>query len=678
MTAGSRSGDEVPAQAGTGDRPEKTTAAPDTATPHPPGSGAPVNGEDHPEAVTAPTNVSAASVVRVDNAQRPAGEVDIVPAVPTVSAEETPFADGVRRDDAVPGKLTGAPGRRSAGGTPEGDRDRGGEHEAASQETAGDGAAGHGAESHGTGTHGTGTHGSGNRAGGAREFVGTFETSSTSEFPEHSGECRPVRPGTGREPGLPDAATDARAVSGTAANLPVAARHPAQAGGNHAGQSPAGNPPAAAAPAFPTDAGARHGGPPQAPLSAPTPFSRAWWAAKRRRCYEILDRDSAHDRTAERVNIALIALIVLNVLVAMLETVPSLLLRDMPFFRAFEALSLVVFGVEYALRLWSAPENPRYRGMPALRARLRYMVTPAAIIDLVAWLPFIISMLFRVELRTLAIFRLLRFVKLARYSPGMQSLFEVLHSERQSLMACFWLLAGSVLIAASAMYVAEGSAQPEHFGSIPAAMWWAMTTVTTVGYGDTFPITAGGKVIASLTMITGIIMLALPVGIIATAFVDVIKRRDFVITWGMVARVPLFADLDAVGIGEIHKALSAHTAQPGEVIVRRGETARSMYFIASGEVLLEFPNETVVLTEGQFFGEMALVRSSKRAATARARTRSMLLMLDAADLSEVVHRHPEIGVRIAAMAKDVEGPHAMARRSDIANGELDEAEDGDG
>lgn len=429
---------------------------------------------------------------------------------------------------------------------------------------------------------------------------------------------------------------------------------------------PAGRHAATGGPA-PKHPSARHEGAP-----GPAPGSAGWWAAKRRRCYEILERDAAHDRIAERVNIALIVLIVLNVVVAVLETVPSLLLRDMPFFRSFEILSLALFALEYALRLWSAPENPRYRGVAAGRARLRHMVTPAAIIDLVAWLPFLISMLFQVELRTLAIFRLLRFVKLARYSPGMQSLFEVLHRERQSLMACFWLLAASVLIAASAMYVAEGTVQPQHFGSIPAAMWWAMTTVTTVGYGDTYPLTPAGKVIASLTMITGIIMIALPVGIIATAFVDVIKRRDFVITWGMVARVPLFADLDAVGIGEIHKALSAHVAQPGEVIVRRGETARSMYFIASGEVLLEFPHESVVLTEGQFFGEMALVRSAKRAATARARTRSMLLMLDAADLSEIIHRHPEIGARIAAMARDVAGPHPVARRSDIASGEISE------
>lgn len=394
------------------------------------------------------------------------------------------------------------------------------------------------------------------------------------------------------------------------------------------------------------------------------------WRRRRRRLYEILERDSAHDRLAERVNLALIVLIVLNVIAAVMETVPSLYLRDYTAFLAFEHLSLAVFAIEYVLRLWVSSENPRYRGLSATQARLRYARTPVAIIDLIAWFPFVISALFGVNLVTLALLRLLRFIKLVRYSPGMQSLLEVLHRERQSLVACFWLLVAAVLLSASAMYVAEGHIQPEHLGSIPAAMWWAMATVTTVGYGDVYPVTVAGRIVAGVTMVTGIVMIALPVGIIATSFVDVIKRRDFIITWGMVARVPLFADLDAAGIGEIHKMLSAHTAPAGEVIARRGEVARSMYFIASGEVELEFPDGTHVLGEGQFFGEMALIHSSRRAATARARTRCMLLMLAAEDLAEVIRHHPAIGARIRAMAKDEEGPRAVRRSADIADDEL--------
>lgn len=401
-------------------------------------------------------------------------------------------------------------------------------------------------------------------------------------------------------------------------------------------------------------------------------FSSSWRRVARRRIYGVLEGSGADDRLGSTINGALIVLVLTNVIAAVLETVPSLMLRDVVLLRAFEAFSLAVFAVEYMIRLWIAPEDPRYRGLPHRTARWRYIWTPFAIIDLVAWLPFLLSAVFGVHLVTLAILRLLRFAKLARYSPGMQSLFEVLRSERQSLLACLWLLAGAVLISASAMYVAEGSVQPDHLGSIPQAMWWAMATVTTVGYGDVFPVTVAGRLIASLTMMCGIIMIALPVGIIATAFVEVIKRRDFVITWGMVARVPLFADLDAAAIGEIHRVLSAHTARPGEIIVRRGDDARSMYFIASGEIELEFGDETVLLTTGQFFGERALVHSARRAATARARRRSMLLVLGSEDLSDVIRRHPTIGQRIRASMKGDEETQALGRRSDIAIGEMPE------
>ncbi|MCB4768375.1 cyclic nucleotide-gated ion channel/potassium channel family protein [Ancylobacter sp. Lp-2] len=400
-----------------------------------------------------------------------------------------------------------------------------------------------------------------------------------------------------------------------------------------------------------------------------------WWSSTRRRgvrrrLYELLEGSSSEDRVGRAVNGALVALVLGNVLAAVLETVPRLMLHDAVALRGFETFSLIAFALEYAVRLWIAPEDPRYRGLAHRIARWRYARTLPALVDLAAWLPFAVSALWGVDLRTLAILRLMRFVKLARYSPGMQSLFEVLRAERQSLLACLWLLVAAVLVAASAMYVAEGSVQPDRLGSIPLAMWWAIATVTTVGYGDVYPITAGGRVIAGLTMLTGIIMIALPVGIIATAFVDVIKRRDFVITWGMLARVPLFADLDAAAIGEIHKVLSAHTAQSGEIIVRRGEQARSMYFIASGEVELEFGDETAMLGRGQFFGEMALLHSTRRAATARARRRCMLLVLDADDLAEVIRHHPDIGQRIRSMAKEEEGPRSVTRRSDIAAGEV--------
>lgn len=403
-------------------------------------------------------------------------------------------------------------------------------------------------------------------------------------------------------------------------------------------------------------------------------FVKNWPVGRlRRRCYEVLERDSARDKLAERINLALIALIVANVAAAVLETVPELALRDRPEFHALELVSLVVFAVEYALRIWVAPENPRYRGLSKRAARRRYVVTPTALIDLVAWLPFVLGPLLGFDLRTLAILRLLRFVKLVRYSPGLQSLLEVLRSERQSLVACLWLVAGAVLVFASAMYLAEGTVQPDKFGSIPAAMWWAITTVTTVGYGDAFPVTVIGRMIGACTMLTGIIMIALPVGIIATAFVEVIKRRDFIVTWGMVARVPLFADLDAAGIGEIHRLLSSHIAENGDVIVRKGDVGRCMYFIASGEVEIELPGGPLMIGEGDFFGELALIRHTLRTATVRARGRCMLLVLDGAHLDELMHNRPEIGHRIRAHAKRADAPEPVQPKGDIAVVEMESA-----
>ena len=187
----------------------------------------------------------------------------------------------------------------------------------------------------------------------------------------------------------------------------------------------------------------------------------------------------------------------------------------------------------------------------------------------------------------LALLRLVRFFKLARYSSGLTSLLEAIYSERHALVATLLILSGLVLTMASFMYLAERDAQPDRFGTIPDAMWWAIVTLTTVGYGDVVPITPLGKVIGGLAAIMGVAMLALPVGIVATAFSDVIHRRQFVVTWSMVAKVPIFRSLDATAIAEIMQLLHSRTAQKGDVVARRGEQADAMYFIVRGEVEVE-------------------------------------------------------------------------------------------
>src|SRR5438128_12167184 len=182
---------------------------------------------------------------------------------------------------------------------------------------------------------------------------------------------------------------------------------------------------------------------------------------------------------------------------------------------------------------------------------------------------------------------MVRFLKLARYSPAMRSLLDALYNERRALFGCFVILLGATLVAASIMHVIEGHVQPDKFGTIPDAMWWAIVTLGTIGYGDVVPVTALGRVVAGVTIFGGLIMIALPVGIIATAFAEEIHRRDFMVTWGMVARVPLFAELNAGEIADVMRLMRAQTVEPGDVIVRRGEIAHSMYFVAAGEVEIE-------------------------------------------------------------------------------------------
>jgi voltage-gated potassium channel len=251
------------------------------------------------------------------------------------------------------------------------------------------------------------------------------------------------------------------------------------------------------------------------------------------------------------------------------------------------------------------------------------------------------------DLRALALFRLVRFFKLARYSSGLTSLLEAIYAERHALIATLLILSGLALTMATFMHLAERDAQPERFGTIPDAMWWAIVTLTTVGYGDVVPVTPLGKVVAALTAIMGVAMLALPVGIVATSFAEVIHRRAFVVTWSMVARVPLFSDLTASEIAEIIQLLHSRSLQKNEVVARRGEKAEAMYFIVSGLVEVELMEaDNVRLGPGEFFGEIAILTGDVRNATVRACRDTQLLVLQAHDLERLMDRVPAIGQRI--------------------------------
>lgn len=392
----------------------------------------------------------------------------------------------------------------------------------------------------------------------------------------------------------------------------------------------------------------------------------------KRRLFEILEIGRPGDTASRLVDIAIIALVLSNVTAVVLETVPSLRERYGALFLAIEAVTVALFVVEYAARLWVSDLHPHLSRRGPVGARVAYALQPFALVDLLAILPPVVGAAFGVyEVEFAVAFRLLRFLKLARYSPGMRSLAAAVASERRAILASAIIMLGLIIATATLMHALERTAQPDAFGSIPAAMYWAVTTLTTVGYGDVVPVTPAGKLLAGITMIIGFTMFALPVGIIATAFAREIRQRDFVVTWSMVARVPLFAELGPAEIADVMKLLRAQSVEAGTVITYADEPAHSMYFIVSGEVEIALPTGKVLLGEGKFFGEIAVLRRTRRSASAVALAPTRLLVLDADDLHHLMHKRAEIGRRIREVAKERVDGEAVTPHGDIAREEIE-------
>ncbi len=245
----------------------------------------------------------------------------------------------------------------------------------------------------------------------------------------------------------------------------------------------------------------------------------------KRRVFELIDPSHADDDESRAFNIGMLVLIALNVLVVILETETGIYALYKNVMNAFDAVSVAIFTVEYVVRLWSCTENPRYRS--PLLGRLRFALSGYMLIDLVSILPFFVP-LWNMDLRFLRVirlFRLFRLMKMLRYSESLSRIGKVLKARREELTVT--LFAGGILVvlASGLLYSIEHEVQPEAFSSIPAAMWWAVVTLTTVGYGDVYPQTVLGKLLAGLIAVLGIGLFALPAGIIASGFAAELENK---------------------------------------------------------------------------------------------------------------------------------------------------------
>ena len=242
----------------------------------------------------------------------------------------------------------------------------------------------------------------------------------------------------------------------------------------------------------------------------------------------LLHPELGESKADKFINIFIITLIILNVIAVMLETVTSIEIKYKPYFDWFDRISVYIFTTEYVLRVWSCTHDPRYKG--SIKGRIKYMLSPGALIDLLAFLPFYIHLITgpgSLDLRTLRILRLLRFFSLFRltaYTRSAQMIFNVFKSRKNELILSLVLVLFLIVIASCLLYFSE-HLHPDNkgFTSIPATLWWAVVTLTTTGYGDMYPVTTIGKILAGVIMLTGVAFFALPAGIITAGFLEELK-----------------------------------------------------------------------------------------------------------------------------------------------------------
>ena len=302
---------------------------------------------------------------------------------------------------------------------------------------------------------------------------------------------------------------------------------------------------------------------------------------------------------------------------------------------------LVFFIFEWAVRLRHAFMSER---------GWAYALSGRGLVDAVAALAIPLALVLGADPKSAWLLGALWVLKVVPGVPGLRQLRRVLVVESGPLLSVLVIFLMVLSLASVAEYYLEHDVQAATFGSVPAALWWAVVTLTTVGYGDVVPITLLGRVVAAFVMICGLGVFGLWTGILATGFAAETRRDNFLKTWESVSKVPFFAALGPAAIADVTHMLRTMDLPARTMIIRKGQAGDCMYFIASGEVEVDLPGKKVRLGEGAFFGEMALLGNNSRSANITTTRVSRLLVLDLVDFRLLMARHPDLAETIDAEA----------------------------
>jgi voltage-gated potassium channel len=305
-------------------------------------------------------------------------------------------------------------------------------------------------------------------------------------------------------------------------------------------------------------------------------------------------------------------------------------------------LCLAYFVFEWLVRL---------RHLARQQRLALYLRSTSGLIDAVGALAVPVALVLGVAPNTAWLLSVLWVLKVVPGIPGLRQLRRVLVLESGPLISVLVIFLMVVFLASVAEYFLERDVQPQTFGSVPAALWWAVVTLTTTGYGDVVPVTPVGRIVAAMVMISGLGVFGLWTGILATGFAAETRRDNFLKTWESVSNVPFFAALGPAAIADVTHMLRTMDLPARTMIIKKGLQGDCMYFIASGEVEVDLPGKKVQLGEGAFFGEMALLGNNLRGANVSTTKVTRLLVLDLVDFRVLMARHPDLARTIDAEAK---------------------------